>query len=220
MTQRSCPAKTRASSTPTTACLSPLWAATRTGTPVSPVKTIGRALNLGQGKRVYACATAGDYAEQVNITAATALFGGFDCSGPNWSYATTRAARVKSPVGTALAISGTPAGAVRLEDIEFDAPPTAMKGESSVAGLVSEATNVRLTRVKLVATDAQPGADATPPLPNYSSALTPDDSKLAGNNALDLKGGLAQACAMLCANSVHSTGGSGGDGVCPGATLW
>jgi hypothetical protein len=189
-----------------------------TGTRTSPYKTIGTALTQGKanGKRVYACA--GIYVEAVTIGAATddaKLFGGFDCA--NWAYATANRPVVQPASGTPLTITALTIGAT-IEDVEFDAPATstATKGQSSIAAFIVSSQGVKLTRVKLVAQDAQPGVDGIAPTSNYDGALTPDNATIAGHDATNATGGLQQDCSALCVNTVHSTGGKGGSGA-PGA---
>jgi hypothetical protein len=191
---------------------------TGSGTRAAPYKTIGKGLAQGKAdtKRVYACA--GIYAETVTIGVATddaKLFGGFDCA--NWKYATTNRPFVQPASGTPLTITGLTLGAI-IEDVEFDAPPTSSstKGQNSIAAFVVSSQGVKLTRVKLVAQDAQPGADGVAPASNYDGTLTPDNATIAGHDATNATGGLQQDCASLCVNNVHSTGGKGGNGA-PGA---
>lgn len=179
------------------------------GTKASPYKSVAKGLAAAQGKNVYVCAAT--FAEAVTVEGSldgARLFGGFDCVG--WAYAASNRPVMKPASGPGLVIKGLTKG-LRIEDIEFDAPATTASGESSVAGWVTGSANVRLVRVKLVAAAAKAGADGVA-ASNYDPSVQQSDVKIAGHDATDATGGMAQACANLCTNAQHATGGKGGNG--------
>ena len=185
------------------------------GTKASPYASVTKGLTAAQGKNVYVCA--GTYAEAVSVQGlldGTRLFGGFDCS--SWAYAPSLRPVIKPSSGPALVVKALTKG-LRIEDVEFAAPATTAKGESSVAAWVTGSLNVRLTRVKVVAAAAQAGADGVPAT-NFDPQLQQGDLKMAGHNASGAAGGATQECATLCTDAVHATGGKGGNGA-PGVVV-
>ncbi len=177
------------------------------GTRAAPYKTLAKAIASASGKRVYACATGGSYDEMVTIGASVSLFGGFDCS--SWAYTTSTTAQLKlSAPGIPLTVK---ASDVTIEDVRIEATDATDPGASSIALFASNATNLTLHRVTLKAGKGQKGTDAVP-VSNYDPTLMRSDPKIAGHNALNASGGVQQDCANLCMNSVHPTGGKGGNG--------
>jgi hypothetical protein len=148
--------------------------ATATGRRGSEYKTIGAALKaMKSGRtRVYVCDDGTGYAEQLTLDATQdasldglSLHGGFECT--NWTYDTTRRAKVSSPTGPALTLRGF-ANGTTIADFDLVAP-AALPGTSSFGAIVDASMNVVLARVKVTAgaggwgegDDGAMGADAT-----------------------------------------------------------
>jgi hypothetical protein len=178
---------------------------TGTGSESAPYKTLGRALTVAQGKRVYACATAGVYDEKVTIAAGATVFGGFDCSTSAWSYLMTRSATVR-PMATGVVLTLSGAARIEVENVAFEARDATEAGGSSLAAWANGAASVVLRRVTLVAGSGKAGAEVVT-TPNYTGAAAPN-----GNSTTTAMGAAEQSCATICANGVHATGGKGGNG--------
>ena len=104
------------------------------GSRARPFHTLGRAAQAAhdRGRRVYACATAGAFAERLQLGTALdglQLFGGFSCS--DWSYDTALVSHVDSPFPSALELNGITAA--RFENFQFSASAATVLGSSSIA---------------------------------------------------------------------------------------
>ncbi len=174
-----------------------------TGTKASPFNTIGGALAAAATatqKRIYVCE--GTYAEAVAVTSAISLYGGWKCA--DWSYTGTKAKVAPSAVGYALSVASV-AGALTIEDLEFDALPGTAAARSSVAAFVNATPSLTLSRVAL---SAGAGASAGDGTPGVTGTPTPADLNgiaggAAGSNA-------NKVC--TCSSGGSSTGGQGGTG--------
>jgi hypothetical protein len=132
--------------------------ATADGTKDNPFGTLGKGLSAAKaaGKRVYACADGGSYAENIGATPdGLEVFGGFACE--SWSDSSTAKARIQSPDPVAWKATGLSTG-LRVEDFEVVAANATRLGSSSFAMVVSDSQDVVLRRVKLVAGDGANGA--------------------------------------------------------------
>ena len=176
---------------------------TGTGTKASPYKTIGEAIKAAGTKLILVCDTT--YDEQLTLTSAVKLFGGFACS--DWAYEAGKRAVVKPKKGVALDISGVTA-TVLIEDLEFASADASAAGESSVAATIATSSDVKLRRVKLVAGKGQAGANGA-----VSPYTYPAQSTLNGKSASGLTGGGVAQCA--CPAGDQSIGGGGGNGPTP-----
>ncbi|HEX9618605.1 MAG TPA: hypothetical protein VF989_00635 [Polyangiaceae bacterium] len=174
------------------------------GTMSEPVATFARALELADsdGKIVIACA--GEYDEQVVIDDEVHIYGGFDCD-DDWSYAPGEPSTVApSTRGYALRIDGVD-GEVAIEDVAFIAQDGASAGQSSIAGFVSESSDVALRRVVLEAGEGVAGESAE----NPGFAPFPTVEMLQGVDGDVTSGGVKDSC--TCPGGATSTGGNGGD---------
>lgn len=153
-------------------------------------KTIGAALRAVETgpKRIYLCDNAKDvYSEQLSIDAAAApsldgvsLYGGFECT--NWTYATTRQAKINAPpiavlpagahapTSTALIVKGV-VGGIKVADVELGVGNSILPGASSIGVIVDTSMNVVFERVRIMVgsgADGQAGtagSDGMPSLP-------------------------------------------------------
>ena len=176
------------------------------GSMANPYLTLGKAIaSVGSKHRVYACADGAAYNEQVTITAAVDLFGGFSCGGNAWAYTGTASKLTASSLASFPELKvDSVASAVNVVDFEIDGA-NATSGGTSVAVWLNSSPMVTLTRVKVVGGEGAKGADGAngSTTPNYTGANAPN-----GNGATTVIGGLAQPSA--CANSVNSLGGGAG----------
>ena len=168
------------------------------GTKKSPVKTLGKALELqGAKPRIYVCE--GEYPGRVVMKRAVAVMGGFDCA--EWK-----------PSGKAVKVVGTESGeAFRIEDVSagaslWDLTVEAKAGDAtngSSVGVFAKGSKVTLYRVNVTAAagaNGKDGADALSPVSN------PADPK--GHDAMSAKGADEAEC--TCNTGGVSTGGKGG----------
>jgi hypothetical protein len=188
---------------------------TGNGSRTQPYATIGHAMDVAAmgTKRVYACASAGNYAESLTVGASrdgVAVYGALDCSVPaTWAYNASMLGTLAPASGYPLQVTGLTAG-VTFEDFAFIAqsapatPPAAGPGASSIAVLVNGASNVAFARGKIVAGNGQPGALAVLSPYSFPSAM-----QLQGNPGTDAAGGAAVS--VLCPDGSTTTGGKGGD---------
>jgi hypothetical protein len=179
------------------------------GTMDEPVESFARALELAaeDDKLVVACS--GEYDEQIVIDDEVRIYGSFDCE-DDWTYAPGEPSVVApGEPGYALRIDGVD-GEVVVEDVELVALDGEEPGESSVAGFVSESSDVTLRRVRLEAGSGVDGEDGE--LVPFAPGDFPDEPALRGNAVPsgDMSlGGPEKVCA--CPGGTTSTGGKGGD---------
>ena len=110
-----------------------------TGNKATPVKTIGKALDLAAAHglpRVYVCE--GKYGDPAEITMPVAIFGGLSCA---WVYTGVKP-KLSPPKGIALRVTGV-TGAVLVQDLEVDgAADTTAPGDSAIATFVANSPGV------------------------------------------------------------------------------
>lgn len=169
--------------------------ATGDGTKANPFASVGKAL-AGSKPRIYVCA--GAYAENVRVTRAVAIFGGFTCV--NWTYDGTKPAIHSTPSSPALTVIG--ASAVTIADLEIDGAAAGAIGSSSVAMLVSSSW-VDITRSALVAAAGQGGADAPAAAEPYAPVTASN-----GNPGTAAAAGAPQTNACPRGPSVGGSGGA------------
>jgi len=193
--------------------VSPTGSDSAAGTQLTPVATVGHAMDLARaaGKRVYACGSAGNYTVESLVVGASRdgvkAYGGLNCTtAPSqWIYSAGAKATMAPATGYALQVSGLTVG-VTFEDFGFVAANATGVGASSIAVFASSATGVVLQRCNVqtgTATqghDQQPTAQASPaPSGNPGGA-----SKAAGGSGA---GGTEQPNPS-CPTSFGGAGGS------------
>lgn len=175
------------------------------GSRAHPYATIARAVTaaLSHGKRVYACANGGPYAESVSIVSASALqmFGGFSCS--DWTYDTNAKSEIASPSPIALRIDEVTS--LRIEDFHFQAADAVLAGDSSIGAFITNSTQVVLQRTLLAAGYGMSGSNGTLTAFAYASAESLDGNDETADEPGT--GGEAKVCAC---QTLTSTGGAGG----------
>ena len=178
------------------------------GTKAAPVKTIKAALEKAGAKRVYVCE--GSYPENVKVTAANSIYGGFACT--TWAR-TAAKAKVTSPsAAPALRIEKV-TGEVVIADLALSSADAA-KGESSVAVVVDTSTNVKLARVEIVAGNGGEGNGGAPGATASLTSVSSGGMNLNGNAApAATTPGALKTCTF--SNAATSTGAAGG---APGGT--
>ncbi len=174
-----------------------------TGTKANPFNSIGAAVTAAASasqKRIYVCA--GTYAEAITLTNATSIYGGWSCA--DWSYSGTKGKVAPTALGVALQVANV-AGAVTVEDLEFDAKPGTIVSRDSIAAFVKASPSVTLSRVALVAGAGYAGANGA-----AGTTGSPVSGDLNGNPASGNNAGGEKTCA--CTTGGTSTGGKGGIG--------
>jgi hypothetical protein len=174
------------------------------GTRANPYATLGKAVEdaSASGKRVYACADAGAYAESVSLDDAASgleMFGGFSCD--DWRYSETAKSRVTSPTPLALRVDDVTE--LHIEDFAFVAADATMPGESSIGGFVANSNGVVLRRVRVEAGNGMDGAAGVREDFSYPMRVALD-----GNAAMGGVGGSEKIC--TCPGGEQSSGGPGG----------
>ncbi len=192
--------------------VSPKGSDSAAGTMAAPVQTIATALTKTDAKhpRIYVCATAGDFKEQISVTAANdglGIYGGWDCTKSGWPYTGTTGAATLSKVdpakGVALKIVGT-ANGVTIEDVQVEgSADIAVSGDSAIAVFASNA-KVTFKRVAMVAHDGIAGQAGPDGIAGPNWAGTPTAGKSGDTN----NGGAQVDCS--CNDLTTSHGGAGG----------
>ena len=189
------------------------------GTREKPCGTVRRAITnaLDEGKRVYVCGSAGDYAENLAIDEemdGVVLFGGFDCY--DWSYRPEAvSARIQPTMGAALVVEGLVKGLV-VYDFEFTATDATDPGMSSITAIVRNSNGVVFHNVVFVSGKGGDGVDGFP----GASAEDHSVSVPLGQAAVcdDVQYGVHQRFGgkwespVACAAGGATQGGDGGDG--------
>jgi hypothetical protein len=180
------------------------------GSRAKPYATLGHALGALAGKaRVYVCNA--QYVEQVSLSSAASLYGGFACPGDDagaaWRYLGGQA-QVSGPANQIPLIVSGVEGGVSIEDIRFGAPDAsghdvAGNGLSSIAVLVNAST-LTLRRCALVAGSGDQGQDGAQGVNYSATGATPGGVNDGGSSGA--AGGVVQ-----CSDGTNSTGGNGGD---------
>ncbi len=176
------------------------------GTREAPYRTLGRGIAeaTAAGKRVYACATEGNYTERLTLDAGASgleVYGGFACG--TWEYDGRRAAVVEG--GTiGLLVEG--AQGLTLTDVAVQAADGSEAGESSVALQVT-AAEVTLRRVRLRAGNGVAGTGGE--LAEWTAGVEwPTIDELAGK---DGGSGAGEHCSYVtCPGGGATRGGGGG----------
>lgn len=150
----------------------------------SPVKTIGRAIELAKeiSKPIYACAEI--FPEAIELPRGIEIYGGLNCA-VRWHYAGDIKKTTLAPGPDLIPVRFSPEGetmkAAHLEDIVVVAADATLPGGSSIAA-VADAVGVKIVRSELIAGNGMPGADgAGPAPPPWPQA--PDDPALVGYDA-------------------------------------
>jgi hypothetical protein len=191
------------------------------GSRAQPYATIGHAMDIAATatKRVYACATAGSYTENLTVGASrdgVTVYGGIDCTttAGTWTYNAGRAATVSPSAGYALQIAAVTKG-VTFEDFAFRAADATTAGGSSIAVLVAGATGtVAFHRVAMVAGAGMPGTAGA----SGGTSGNPSNwfgGSLNGKDATPTAPGGQGKCA--CTDGTMGTGGQGGSPTQPPA---
>ena len=185
------------------------------GTQLSPVKTIGKAMDLAKaaGKRVYACGNDGPYNENLLVGSSrdgVNVYGGLDCATTpsQWKYVAADLASVApTTAGYALEVQGLTTG-VTFEDFNFTSPGGTNPGDSSIAAFVTGSANVVFRRTTIIAGAGVSGQDQSQPS-QFGSDAPPGSAGSTSNN-----GGITP---NNCSNGTGaSTGGAGGSPVSGG----
>jgi hypothetical protein len=172
-----------------------------------PYATLAKAISKAKssGKRLYACADGGSYAETLDLGATVSgleLYGGFACDG--WTYSTNAKSRIAG--GTPLGLHIENVTALHLEDFQIEAADATDAGGSSVGVFVVSSTDVVFRRVNVSAGKGKDGSDGTLDTFTYQP-----QSALNGNSESTTTpgtGGAEKACA--CQGTLMSIGGTGG----------
>jgi len=183
---------------------------TNDGTQATPVQTVAKALALAKSQSkpsVFLCK--GNYgAVTLNTasTAATSLYGGFDCNN-SWTYDPSNKTTISSADNSpALRITGFSESIV-IADLSFESKDATLAGDSSIAIFIAN-SDVTLRRVTATAGNGQSAVPAGDPTSNSYAGID-------GNTATAAAGGSENSC--TCPSWGSSTGGKGGDPGSPNA---
>ena len=117
---------------------------TGTGSMAAPFASLAKGVAAAKaaGKRVYACADGGEYAETLSLDSdadGVALFGGFACS--DWRWLDANRATVASPDAVAVTLTGLTVG-IRFDHFAISASDAKSAGASSYGVWVKDSQNV------------------------------------------------------------------------------
>lgn len=183
------------------------------GTQVSPVRTLGRAIELaeeGPG-RVYACLET--WYETLLVPGSVSLHGGFDCK-QGWQYVASLENRSKlTPVST-FGITWVESDTTNLPimtDFHVEAITATAPGGSSIGVFVRDQVGLEVRRCTIVAGDGADGLNGEDGGPGEPVAQGGVDGTNGGDacSALVSEGGIGP---MSSCDDFDSTGGDGGDG--------
>ena len=171
------------------------------GTKARPFKSIGKALSTQKAIVI----AEGEYKEQLDISRPVEVFGGL---APDFAKvgAETRIAP-GSRVGLNVSSEAV------LHSISVRSENATTEGESSIGILVAPSGKFSMIAGTVAAGDGFRGKDGATEV-NYDSAITNDNAKVRGFNAVGTAGGDEQLCTGYCTNtmSVVISGGAGGRG--------
>jgi hypothetical protein len=184
------------------------------GRHATPLRTLAAGLQAAKAssKRLYVCANAGVFAEQLTLSAendGVDVYGGFDCMNlDQWTYSIALQTAIEPADRIGSTIDGLVAGAT-LQDLKITAGDATTAGDSSFGMIVNGSQNVLLRRVTITAGKGAAGARGTD-----------GSSGPAGEQPGDAQKGANASCAAgLPSNqnggswgSVNSCGSSGGSG--------
>lgn len=124
---------------------------TAPGTKEKPVRSITKAAELASlstKPRVYICT--GTYTDSVDVKSPISFFGGFTCSGGQWTQSGAGVQWNAVKAEFALRIVGV-GQRVAIEDVEITAKDATAPGESSIGIFVAETTELALSRTNVIA---------------------------------------------------------------------
>lgn len=179
--------------------------ATGDGTRQAPFATLQKGADAASetGKRVYACATAGDYVGALSLSEQhdeIELYGSFECS--DWSYDAALRAAVAPVDGVAVTVSEI-ATSLAIEGFSFESADATARGTSSIAAEIRTSFGVLLRNVALRA-----GAGATGNSGATGKFTHPGQGKLNGVDGTEEFGGVMSA--VVCPAGDETLGGAGG----------
>ena len=200
--------------------VAPSGADANAGTMAAPVKTFARAIELAKtlpSHRVIACAAS--YTDAALKLAGPAsdygvsLFGGVTCPASArrgcWpGVEITRLHRPSHPPASGQALIVSSLTKAVVIEATFDAHAGVARGESNIAGLVSDSPGVTLRRVKLTAGPGVQGVDGVLKPVTFPTATDLRGLAAAGN----VPGGEKSCTCPALGSSVGGVGGTGGGG--------
>jgi hypothetical protein len=152
-----------------------------TGAKDKPVQTLAKAISLAKSKNqpVYACAEA--FAEALEVPEGVTIFGGLDCTAPEWAYVGATSKTTISPEADKVPLTIVAGqGTARFEDITARAADAMAPSGSSIAAIVDKA-DVELVRCELVAGAGATGEAGLQPTDDVGPA-DPSDLAVRGND--------------------------------------
>jgi len=204
------------------------------GSQAAPFATLNRALivakaDLQRRHSVYLCATAGDFTPTETILIDSppvniyGIYGGFDCSQPNWTYKSdTLKTNFISKATIAVKLDGlNGTNAIPIKNLKFQAADATKAGDSSIAMLAVNSPSVTLTNVELVAgkgADGAAGTSETVPVGNGTEGIDGTaacDALPSGAYFHVGAASVSTTCEGVLNASTSGRGGIGGDGTNP-----
>jgi hypothetical protein len=186
------------------------------GTMDAPLKTIGAAIARAAAskKDVYLCNAT--YAEQLTIADGVRVFGGYDCKA-GWKRTLDRAT-IAPAAGLPIRIAAVKSP-VRFDRIAVRAADGANPGDSSIAVVATDSTDVAFTNSAIKAGNGADGATPEPPAGFAAPATKGADATSWGPSHCSItyptflcKLGNSGAATTSTAPACEGHGGKGGDG--------
>lgn len=180
------------------------------GTRSRPYKTLQKAIDNAQGRRVFAC-TSGAFAESVTLNASLEVWGGFDCS-QEWSWSQDARSTLNGLADTITLTLMSGADGALITGFAINAAHATMKGGSSIAIAVAD-IDASIVRCEVSAGNGMAGDDGvTPSTPPDKGADAPPPDPLTMNACIlpaSINGG---APGTTTCDGVNTSGGIGGKG--------
>ncbi len=131
------------------------------GTKASPVKTLGKAIELAtaKSKPVYMCGET--FTGPIQIGASALVYGALDCA-QDWKYAGDGGRTLITAAADKVPLQVQASASIEMYDINVTSLDATMKGGSSIALISEGGTSLKLVRCDVTAGSGAAGADAEP----------------------------------------------------------
>jgi hypothetical protein len=185
---------------------------TEDGTQAHPYKTLQKAVDNADGKRVYACAGA-PFAEAVTIAAGVEMYGGFDCA-KGWAWAAEKRSTLNGLADVVALTIGKNASGAKVEGFAISgASPSNMKGGGSSIVVAVDDVVATLERCDVKAGDAADGASGQPSSTGaVKGADAPMPDAMTENACINAASLIGGSPGVTTCDDGMASGGAGGKG--------
>lgn len=180
------------------------------GTPESPYKTIGKALE--NGTTIYVCAGAMPYSEALAIDKPATLFGGLDCG--TWAYDASKKTQLTAAADAVPMTLTSSASGSAVEDFAITAVDANAAGGSSIA-VLDNGADLNVTRCELTAGKGADGKAGEKPMGSGqkgADAPAPDPATALDGCVMNVNGVFGGQPGVSMCGTDETSGGPGGNG--------